>query len=60
MEKLAIIASLCSLPAVLFMMMARQTGSSANRAFGFIFLKLPSFITLTILVVMTLKALKLI
>ena len=60
MEKLAIIASLCSLPAVLFMMVANVTGSGACKLFGFIFLKIPSFITLIALVVMALKSLKLI
>lgn len=60
MEQLAIIASLCSLPAVLFMMMANVTGSGTSKTIGFIFLKIPSFITLIVLVVMALKALKLI
>jgi hypothetical protein len=58
MEQLALVASLCSLPAVLFMMVANVTGSGASKAIGFIFLKIPSFITVTVLVVMALKALK--
>jgi hypothetical protein len=58
MEQLALVASLCSLPAVLFIMIANVTGNGASRLFGFIFLKIPSFITLTVLVVMALKALK--
>jgi hypothetical protein len=58
MEQLALVASLCSLPAVLFMMVANVTGDSTSKFIGFIFLKIPSFITLTVLVVMALKALK--
>jgi hypothetical protein len=58
MEQLALVASLCSLPAILFMMVAGFTGNSASKIIGFIFLKIPSFITLTVLVVMALKALK--
>jgi hypothetical protein len=58
MEKLALVASICSLPAVLFMMAASITGNGANKIIGYIFLKIPSFITLTVLVVMALKALK--
>ena len=60
MEQLALLASLCSLPAVLFMMVANVTGNDASKIIGFIFLKIPSFITLTVLVMMALKALKLI
>jgi hypothetical protein len=58
MEQLALVASLCSIPAVLFMMTARITGNGADKIIGYIFLKIPSFITLTVLFMMALKALK--
>jgi hypothetical protein len=58
MEQLALVASVCSLPAVLFMMAASITGNGASKIIGYIFLKIPSFITLTVLFMMALKALK--
>jgi hypothetical protein len=58
MEQLAIIASLCSLPAVLFMLVARINGG--HKIIAYIFLKLPAFITLVALTLMAFKSFKLI
>jgi hypothetical protein len=56
MEQLALVASVCSLPSVLFILIASMNGG--NKILGYIFLKLPAFITLVALVIMALKAFK--
>jgi hypothetical protein len=50
MEKLAIIAAIASIPAIIFMLAAKITGS--NKIFAFIGLKLPSLIAAVALVLM--------
>jgi hypothetical protein len=50
MEKLAIIAAIASIPAIIFMIAAKVTGS--NKILAFIGLKLPSLIAAVALILM--------
>lgn len=51
MEKLAILASIFAIPAIFFMLVAKINGD--NKWIGWIFLKLPSLISLVIVILMT-------
>ena len=52
MEKLAILASIFAVPATSFMLAAKITGN--NKLIGWLFLKLPSLISLVIVILMAL------
>jgi hypothetical protein len=50
MEKLAIIAAIASIPAIIFMLAAKITGD--NKIFAFIGIKIPSLIAAVALILM--------
>jgi hypothetical protein len=53
MEKLSILAAIFALPAIAFMLIAKITGQ--NKWLGWIFIKLPSLISLIALIVMAMS-----
>jgi len=58
MEKLAIIAAIASIPAIIFILSAKITGS--NKILAFIGLKVPAFIAAVALVLMAFSHFKII
>jgi len=58
MEKLSILAMMFAIPAICFMLVANVTGK--NKWIVWLFIKLPSLISLVIIIVYGLKILKLI